>query len=66
MAIVKAWDDKEYIKLKCILPSGIRGTILLEKQDFREAVAECLGATVIGDGITNPFRGDNPTNIKPR
>jgi hypothetical protein len=53
--IIKAYDGKEYFKLQALIVNGVYKSVLIEKEDFKEAVMNVLGVTAIGDGKTNPF-----------
>lgn len=55
MEIIKAYDGKEYFKLRALIVNGVYKSVLIEKEDFKAAIMEILGVTAIGDGKTNPF-----------
>jgi len=55
MEIIKAYDGKEYFKLKALIVNGAYKSVLIEKEDFKEAVMEVLGISAVGDGKTNPW-----------
>lgn len=55
MEIIKAYDGKEYFKLRALIVNGVYKSVLIEEEDFKAAVMEVLGIIAIADGKTNPF-----------
>ena len=55
MEIIRAYDGKEYFKLKALVFNGTTKSVLIEIEDFKLAVIEVLGISAIGDGKTNPW-----------